>query len=270
MQDIKYSNRIVVETVIPTDVGGFYIRELGIFDSDGELFAIANLPESYKPVQTEGATRDFHIRVVIEIENTENINLILDPSITIVTMDLLENHNQDVNAHYRKIDADKVDGYHAGNEQNQVGVSNGIICQNLNADLLDGHHAGNSANEVLVLDENGIVPEENLNPYAPANHTHELQNIINGGNLHSTDNMFIHSGINSGTTSFVDPPEGYTMANLMAFICSIRTIYFNGVVDNNDSLYCYWQAEEARVRITCYNSEQRATPTVNWLAIWRK
>jgi len=82
--------------------------------------------------------------------------------------------------------------------------------------------------------------------------------------------MQIESGFNEGTTSYVYPPDGFTMSDLLAFIPSIRTIYFNGDVNYDDSLYCYWEKDSVKVTITCYNSEQRYTPTVNWLAIWRK
>jgi hypothetical protein len=269
--DTNYENRLIVECAIPSDSGGYYIREVGIFDANQNLFAIGRIPESYKPVEDEGSTRDFYIKVVLEVENLEDRQLIIDSNVSLVSQDYLENsHNQDVNAHYRKIDADKVDGFHAGNENNQVATSNGIKCENLNADLIDGHHAGNESNNVLVLDENGIVPEENLNPYAAKEHSHPLSEILTSEAIHGFHNMYIESGVNEGTTSYVYPPEGYTMADLLAFIPSIRTIYFAGAVDYNDSLYCYWEKDVAKIIITCYNTEQRYTPSVNWLAIWRK
>jgi hypothetical protein len=269
--DTNYSNRLVIECAIPSNSGGYYIREVGIFDNDRNLFAIASIPESYKPIEDEGSTRDFYIKIIVEIENLENTNLVIDPSVAVVSLDYLENsHNKDVNAHNRLIDADKVDGYHAGNENEQVAVSNKIKCEDLNADLVDGHHAGNEANNVLVLDENGIVPEENLKPYAPKSHSHSITDIITSEAIHGFHNMHIESGLNEGTTSYVYPPDGFKMTDLLAFIPSIRTIYFSGVVNGDDSLYCYWGKDDVKVTITCYNSEQRYTPTVNWLAIWRK
>lgn len=80
----------------------------------------------------------------------------------------------------------------------------------------------------------------------------------------------ITSGANTGTTTYVYPPEGFTMSNIVAFIPSIRTIHYNGDVDYNDSMYCYYGYEETRIYITCYNSEQRANPACNWLAVWRR
>ena len=269
--DTEYENRLIVECAIPSDSGGYYIREIGIYDSNRKLFAVGRLPESYKPVEDEGSTRDFYVKVVLEVENLEDRQLIIDSNVGIVSFDYLENmHNQDPNAHYRKIDADKIDGFHAGNDENCIPVSNGEINAKLNADLIDGHHAGNGANQALILDKNGLVPDENLKPYAEKEHTHPITDILTNESIHGFNNMQILSGYNEGTTTYVYPPDGYTMDDLLAFIPSIRAIHFNGTVDYNDSLYCYWNKESARVRITCYDTEQRANPQVNWLAIWRK
>lgn len=269
--DADYENRLIVECAIPSDSGGYYIREVGIFDSNKNLFAIGRLPESYKPIEEEGSTRDFYIKVVLEVENLEDRQLIIDSNVSIVSFDYLENnHNKDVNAHYRLIDADKTDGYHAGNEENNIPVSNGIKNENLNADLLDGFHAGNSKNNVLVLDENGLVPEDNLIPYARKEHNHNISEIITNETIHTFDNMQILSGYNVGTTTYVYPPDTYTMEDLLAFLPSARVIHYSGDVDGNDSLYCYWSKEATRIVITCYNTEQRANPQVNWIAIWRK
>lgn len=269
--DYDYENRLIVECAIPSNSGGYYIREIGIYDALGNLFAVGRIPESYKPVEAEGSTRDFYVKVVLEVENLEDRQLIIDSNVSLVSFDYLQNnHNIDPNAHYRKIDADKVDGYHAGNNSNEIPVSNGILNNNLNADLIDGHHAGNEADNILVLDENALVPEENLKPYAPKQHTHPLSEILTSEEVHSFANMQILSGYNEGTTSYVYPPDGYTMADLLAFIPSIRVIHYSGDVDYTDSMYCYWEKESIRIKVTCYNTEQRANPQVNWLAIWRK
>lgn len=217
--DTEYENRLIVECAIPSDSGGYYIREIGIYDANRNLFAVGRLPESYKPVEEEGSTRDFYVKVVLEVENLEDRQLIIDSNVSIVSFDYLENmHNQDPNAHYRKIDADKVDGFHAGNDENSVPVSNGEKNINLNADLIDGHHAGNSANEALILDDEGLVPEDNLKPYAPKEHTHPITDILTNESIHSFDNMQILSGYNTGTNTYVYPPDGYTMDDLLAFI----------------------------------------------------
>lgn len=269
--DKEYENRLIVECAIPSDSGGYYIREIGIFDANKNLFAVGRIPESYKPIEDEGSTRDFYIKVVLEVDNLEEKQLIIDSNTSIVSYEYLESvHNQDPEAHYRMIDADKVDGFHAGNEENQVPVSNSEVNKSLNADMVDGFHAGNNANNLLVLNENGIVPEKNLTPYAYRQHSHPITEIEANESVHSFDNLQIVSGFNVGTTTYIYPPDYYTMNDLLAFIPSIRTIHFSGKVDGNDSLYCVWEKESTRIKITCYNSEQRANPQVNWLAFWRK
>lgn len=270
-QDTDISNRIIIEIAIPADVGGFYIREAGIFDSDGDLIAVSKIPESYKPQQSEGATRDFYIKMIIEISSVESISLIIDPAVCLATRDYIDSkHNNDTEAHFRKIDADKVDGYHAGNDENQLAISNNNLCQKMNADMVDGYHAGNEAGKLLIIGDDGKVPDANLKKYALDNHNHDVLTLTNALNLHGYHNMKIHSGVNAGTTTYVYPPEGFCMDHLVAFICSIREIYFSGDVDSNDSLYCLSATDTAKITITCYNTEQRWTPAANWLAIWRK
>lgn len=76
----------------------------------------------------------------------------------------------------------------------------------------------------------------------------------------------------SGSISYVYPPVGFTISNLWAFIPSIRTIYFNGDVDDSDTLYCFYAVETAnnRIRIECQNTENRGNSGVNYLGIWKK
>ena len=89
--------------------------------------------------------------------------------------------------------------------------------------------------------------------------------------LQKTNQFVIKSGTHTAkNTSYVYPPDGYEMKNLVAFISSIRTIHYDGDVDDNDSMYCTWSKEDTRVVIKCYNSEQRSNASCNWLAVWKK
>ena len=78
--DNDYDDRLIIECGIPADSGGYYIREIGVFDADHNLFAVGRLPESYKPVEEEGSTRDFYVKVVLEVENLEDRQLIIEQS----------------------------------------------------------------------------------------------------------------------------------------------------------------------------------------------
>ncbi|WP_342632124.1 phage tail protein [Marinobacter alkaliphilus] len=76
---------VVVEQVLPPDVGGWTIREIGIFDVDGDLIGYGNYPETYKPVLAEGSSRTQTIRFVMEVSDTQAITLKVDPSVVLAT-----------------------------------------------------------------------------------------------------------------------------------------------------------------------------------------
>lgn len=79
-----------VELVIPANVGGWTAREAGIFDSDGVLVAVCNLPESYKPTLPEGSEKDLGVRMIIEHSNASIINIVIDPSVVLASRQWVE------------------------------------------------------------------------------------------------------------------------------------------------------------------------------------
>lgn len=79
-----------VELVIPANVGGWTAREAGIFDSDGVLVAVCNLPESYKPTLPEGSGKDLGVRMIIEHSNANIINIVVDPSVVLASRQWVE------------------------------------------------------------------------------------------------------------------------------------------------------------------------------------
>ncbi|ERE08056.1 hypothetical protein O166_05810 [Pseudogulbenkiania ferrooxidans EGD-HP2] len=76
---------IVAELVIPDPVGGFTIREVGVFDADGALFAVGKFPESYKPVLADGANKQLYVRMILEVSNAAAVTLMVDPSVVLAT-----------------------------------------------------------------------------------------------------------------------------------------------------------------------------------------
>ena len=68
--DKDNNNWIVIETLLPGDIGGFMIREAGILDSDGNLIAVGKYPETYKPITSQGSLKDLKIKMILEITNT--------------------------------------------------------------------------------------------------------------------------------------------------------------------------------------------------------
>ena len=83
--DENNENHIIIEQVIPPEEGGFYIRELGVFDDKGNLIAVGNCPPSYKPKLSEGSGRTQVINMVIMVDNTGTIELKIDASTVLAT-----------------------------------------------------------------------------------------------------------------------------------------------------------------------------------------
>ncbi|ELG6003362.1 phage tail protein [Salmonella enterica] len=79
------TNQIIAEQVIPGDVGGWWIREIGLYDSKGDLIAIANCAETYKPLLQEGSGRMQVIRVILIVSSTQAVTLKIDPSVVLAT-----------------------------------------------------------------------------------------------------------------------------------------------------------------------------------------
>lgn len=83
--DKANSSQIIAEQVLPETVGGWWIRELGLFDSAGDLVAYANCPPSYKPQLAEGSGRTQTIRMVLIVSNVASLELKIDPSVVLAT-----------------------------------------------------------------------------------------------------------------------------------------------------------------------------------------
>ncbi|EKI3531472.1 phage tail protein [Escherichia coli] len=83
--DPQNSSQIIAEQVIPENEGGWWIREVGLFDESGALVAVGNCPESYKPQLAEGSGRTQTVRMVLITSSTDNITLKIDPSVVLAT-----------------------------------------------------------------------------------------------------------------------------------------------------------------------------------------
>ncbi|CAD5677469.1 phage tail protein [Escherichia coli] len=83
--DPQNSSQIIAEQVIPENEGGWWIREVGLFDESGALIAVGNCPESYKPQLAEGSGRTQTVRMVLITSSTDNIILKIDPAVVLAT-----------------------------------------------------------------------------------------------------------------------------------------------------------------------------------------
>jgi len=81
---------LVAEAVLPNEVGGWWIREVGLFSQTGVLYAIAKYPPTYKPILADGANKMLYLRMIFEVTNTANVTLQVDPSIVMATRAYVE------------------------------------------------------------------------------------------------------------------------------------------------------------------------------------
>ncbi|EFG6677373.1 phage tail protein [Escherichia coli] len=89
-QDKRNSNYIIAELVIPPEVGGFWMRELGLYDDAGTLIAVANMAESYKPAPAEGSGRSQTCRMVIIVSSVASVALTIDTTTVMATQDYVD------------------------------------------------------------------------------------------------------------------------------------------------------------------------------------
>lgn len=156
IQDENNPSYLIIEGVIPVSVGGFYINEVGIFDESGNLFAIGNLPKTYKPLLSEGSAKDLTLKITIEVANASEITLKVDNSVVLATRSWTESlikKKEDKGVAKTLDDALKLEI--AGNYLLKTGVAT-------DSDKLDGlhgneYHQRNSANPSKVTAITGNI-----------------------------------------------------------------------------------------------------------------
>jgi hypothetical protein len=95
---------IVLETMIPSTVGGFTIREYGAFDDNGNMLAISKCAETYKPIIADGSTKELLIKMVLAVSNTENVTLKVDPTIVFAKKSDIDQLRTDINTQLAECD----------------------------------------------------------------------------------------------------------------------------------------------------------------------
>ena len=88
--DPKHKNYLVAELVIPPEIGGFWMRELGLYDEVGDLIAVSNMAESYKPMLSEGSGRAQTLRMVVIVSDMDTVNLLIDSSTVLATQEYVD------------------------------------------------------------------------------------------------------------------------------------------------------------------------------------
>ncbi|NFD30402.1 phage tail protein [Clostridium botulinum] len=104
--DEENPNWINVEMMIPANVGGFMIREYGIFDEENNMLGVAKCPETYKPVAADGSTKELLMRMNLEVSNTQNVTLKIDPTIIFAKksdLEILDNKIKNIKVPVTKV-----------------------------------------------------------------------------------------------------------------------------------------------------------------------
>lgn len=97
--DAANSSQIIAEQIIPESEGGFWIREIGLYDADGVLIAVANCPETYKPLLQEGSGRTQTVRMILIVSSADAVTLKVDPSVVLATRKYVDDRVIEVKAY---------------------------------------------------------------------------------------------------------------------------------------------------------------------------
>jgi phage-related tail fiber protein len=133
--DDKNPGLLIAEQVIPADVGGWWVREVGLYDADGDLVAVSNCAPSYKPLLSQGSGRTQVVRMTFIISSTANVVLKIDPSVVLATRAFVDDCIHSVLPPTRKADT-----------YTKVTVDKrGVVIKGESPNTLDGYNIGTAS-----------------------------------------------------------------------------------------------------------------------------
>ncbi|UVL57543.1 phage tail protein [Pseudomonas sp. B21-035] len=139
---------IIAEQVIPPDVGGWWIREIGLYDADGDLVAVANCAPSFKPLLSQGTGKTQVVRLNIIVTSTANVQLKIDPAVVLATREYVDSAILNV------LPLDKVAGTYSKVRIN----ARGVVQQGFNPTTLAGYGITDSfSSSIFCADYNDIT-----------------------------------------------------------------------------------------------------------------
>ncbi|HDW4322714.1 TPA: phage tail protein [Salmonella enterica subsp. enterica serovar Typhi] len=195
--DPNNQSQIIAEQIIPESEGGFWIREIGLYDDKGVLIAVANCPETYKPQLQEGSGRTQTIRMILVVTNTEAITLKIDPSVVLAT---------------RKYVDDKISEH----EQSRRHPDASLTAKG----FVQLSSATNSTSETLAATPKAVKAAYDLAAgKAPVSHTHPWSQItgVPAASLTAKGTVQLSSAINSTSEILAATPKAvkaaYDLAN---------------------------------------------------------
>ncbi|EMH7592893.1 tail fiber protein [Salmonella enterica] len=185
-------NWLIAELVLPEDVGGWYVREVGVFDDEGELIAIGKFPESYKPLLPGGCGKQVCIRLIMEVSNTTAVTLTVDPSIVLATRDY--------------VDVRLDEHEHSTNHPDATLTQKGFTQLSNATDSDDETKAATPKAVKAAMDK--------ANAAAPANHTHVWNQVtgVPDGTLTQKGIVKLNSATDSTSTTEAATPSAVKAA----------------------------------------------------------
>lgn len=123
--DEKNPNHIIAEQIIPDNEGGYWVREIGLYDDDGDLIAVGNCPESYKPQLQEGSGRTQTIRMIIVVSHTEAVTLKTDPSVVLASREYVDSSIAGIDKRLSDISASQIKTESGFTLQQEINILNG-------------------------------------------------------------------------------------------------------------------------------------------------
>lgn len=192
--DVANPNWITVTAVLPADVGGWYVREGALFDTDGDLIAIAKLPVTYKPLLEMGSSKQLYIQIIMEVTNASAVTLLVDGSVVLATREYVDNRINNISFSTMK------DVPLATLQQKGITQLNNAT---------DSNSENQAATPKAVK-----TAMDNANNRAPASHNHKWNNIseVPDATLTQTGIVKLNSSTNSAITTEAATPSAVKAA----------------------------------------------------------
>lgn len=159
--DPRNNKQVIFELTIPEDIGGFYIREMGVFDANNKLVAYANCPESFKPTLASGSGKVQVMRMILLVASSNAVTLTVDDSVIFVTRGQLTPQTITANS------ANGVDQYGHSHAIDKASTTKPGIVQLTNDTGIDSENLGLTAKAGKVLAQGIAALRLALNNYIP-------------------------------------------------------------------------------------------------------
>ena len=155
--DSQYPNQIIIEAAIAAEIGGFFIREIGVFDENSDLFAVGKYPVTYKPQSESGSSKDLYIRMVLGFSEAPNIDIYINPHNSVVSSDKFEALQLKLNDYALKdfsnaAEHQKLPGLQGGNATERYHLTKH---EQSTVSSLDVLIAGDNKDKTVILNEKG-------------------------------------------------------------------------------------------------------------------